>query len=130
MIPTVTLSPVSSARNLGVLLTLICLYLIIFLPSSNLVFLSHVRDLRRHRPILDQSTTRNIATALIHSKLEYCNLFLNLPANQLDGLQLVLNFAAHAVTNPQKFHHIIPILNSLHRLKISERIHSKLLSIA
>jgi hypothetical protein len=58
------------------------------------------------RPILDQTTACNIATALIHSKLDYCDsLFLNLPANQLDRLQLVLNSAARAVTNTPKFHY-------------------------
>jgi hypothetical protein len=43
----------------------------------------HIRVLRHIRPILDQTTARTIATALVHSKLDYCNsLFLNLPANQ------------------------------------------------
>ena len=91
-----------------------------------------MKDLRRLRPILDQTTARNIArpTALIHSKLDYCNsLFLNLRAHQLDRLQLVLNSAARTVTNTPKFQHITPILKSLHWLKISERIHYKILSI-
>ena len=89
-----------------------------------------MRDLRRLRPILDQTTARNFATALIHSKLDYCNsLFLNLPANQLDRLQLVLNSAARAVTNTPKFHHLTPILKSLHWLEITERIHYKILPI-
>ena len=129
MTPTVTLSPVSSARNLGVLFDS-NLSLSDHISSIIKSCLFHVRDLRRLRPILDQTTARNIATALIHSKLDYCNsLFLNLPANQLDRLQLVLNSAARAVTNTPKFHHITPILKSLHWLKISERIHYKILSI-
>ena len=74
-------------------------------------------DLRRIRPILDQTTPRNIATALVHSKLDYCNsLFLNLPANQLNRLQLVLNSAARAVTKTSRFHHRTPILKSIHAL--------------
>jgi hypothetical protein len=129
MTPTVTLSPVSSARNLGVLFDS-NLSLSDHISSIIKSCLFHVRDLRRLRPILDQTTARNIATALIHSKLDYCNsLFLNLPANQLDRLQLVLNSAARAVTNAPKFHHITPILKSLHWLKITERIHYKILSI-
>jgi hypothetical protein len=61
----------------------------------------------RLKPTLDQTTARNIVTALIHSKLDYCNsLFLNLPANQLDRLQLVPNSAARAVTSTPNFHHI------------------------
>jgi hypothetical protein len=89
-----------------------------------------VRDLRRHRPIHNQTTARNIATALIHSQLDYCNsLFLNHLANQLDNLQHVQNSAARTVINTPKFHHITPILKPLHWLRISERIHHKILSI-
>ena len=129
MTSTVTLTPVSSARNLGVLFDS-NLSLSDHISSITKSCLFHVRDIRRLRPILDQTTARNIATALIHSKLDYCNsLFLNLPANQLDRLQLVLNSAARAVTKTPKFHHITPILKSLHWLKITERIHFKILSI-
>jgi hypothetical protein len=52
-----------------------------------------------------------------------------IPYRTVFRLQLVLNSAAHAVTNTPKFHHITPILKSLHWLKISEHIHSKILSI-
>jgi hypothetical protein len=85
MTPTFTLSSVSSARNLGVLFG--CnLFLSDHISSIITPYLSHVGDLRRLRPI-DQTTARNTATALIYSKLDYCNsLFLNLPANQLDRL--------------------------------------------
>jgi hypothetical protein len=89
-----------------------------------------VRDLTCRRPILDKTTARSIATALIHSKLDYCNsFFLNLPAYQLDRLEPVLKSAALAVTNTPKFHHTTPILKSLHWLEISECIHYKILSI-
>jgi hypothetical protein len=75
---------------------------------------SHIRDLKRIRPILDQTTARNIATALVHSKLDYCNCsFLNLPANQLDHLQHVLTSAARAVTKTPRFNHTATILKSL-----------------
>jgi hypothetical protein len=94
MTPSVTLLPVSSARNRGVLF------------DSNLSqsdhissiiksCLFHVRDLRRLTPSLDRTTARNIATALIDSKLDCCNsLFLYL----LDRLHLVLNSTVCAVT--------------------------------
>ena len=127
--PTVSVSPASSARNLGIQFDS-NLSLSDHISSVTKSCLFHVRDLRRLRPILDQTTARNIATALIHSKLDYCNsLFLNLPAYQLNRLQLVLNCAARAVTKSSKFCHITPILKSLHWLKISERIRYKILSI-
>ena len=110
----VTLSPVPQARNLSVLFDS-NLSLSGHISSITKSCLSNIRDLRRIRPILDQTTARNIATALVHSKLDYCNsLFLNLPANQLDRLQLVLNSAARAVTRTPRFHHITPILKTLH----------------
>jgi hypothetical protein len=119
MTPTVTLSPASTARNPGVLFNFnlsLSDHISFIIKSCSF----HVRDLRRLGPILDQTTARNIDTAPIYSKLDYCNsLFLNLPVNQLDRLQLVLNSAARAVTNTPKFHHITPILKSLHWLKIT-----------
>ena len=125
----VTLSPVNSARNLGVIF------------DSNLTFSQHIsavskscfyhiRDLRRIRNTIDQPTACTIATSLIHSKLDYCNsLLLNLPSTQTKRLQLVLNAAARAVTKTTKFHHISPILKSLHWLKINERVQYKVLSL-
>jgi hypothetical protein len=125
----VILSPVDSARNLGVIF------------DSNLTFsnhisavskscLYHIRDLRRIRNTIDHTTACTIATSLVHSKLDYCNsLLLNLPSAQTNRLQLVLNSAARAVTKTPKFHHITPILKSLHWLNINERIQYKVLSL-
>src|SRR5258706_5873346 len=78
---------------------------------------SLVRDLRRIRYALDLNTAKTIATSLVHSRLDYCNsLFLNLPSSELSRLQLILNTAARVITKTPKFHHITPILNSLHWL--------------
>jgi len=64
------------------------------------------------RNTIDQTTACTIATSLIHSKIDYCNsLLLNLPATQMNYLQLVLNSAARAVTKTPKFHHITSILS-------------------
>ena len=125
----VIFSPVDSARNLGVIfdsnLTL----------SDNIsaVFKSclyHIRDLRRICNTIDRTTACTIGTSLVHSKLDYCNsLLLNLPSAPTNRLQLVLNSAARAVTKTPKFHHITPILKSLHRLNINERIQFKGLSL-
>ena len=106
----VTLSPVYSARNLGVIF------------DSNLTFSQHIsavskscfyhiRDLRRIRNTIDHTTACTIATSLIHSKLDYCNsLLLNLPSTQTKRLQLVLNADARVVTQTPKLHYISPIL--------------------
>jgi hypothetical protein len=89
MTPTVVLSPVLSARNLGVLIDS-NLSLSDYNSSIIKSCQFHEKDLRRLRSIVDQTTAHNIATAVIHSKLDYCNsLFLNLTANQLGCLLLL-----------------------------------------
>jgi hypothetical protein len=125
----VNIKPVPSARNLGIIF------------DSNLSFSDHIshitkscfaniRDLRRIRSTLDHTTACTIATSLVHSKLDYCNsLFLNLTTQQINRLQLILNSAARAVTKTPKFYHITPHLKSLHWLKITERIHYKIISL-
>jgi len=90
----------------------------------------NIRDLRRICNTIDQTTACTIATSLIHSKIDNCNyLLLNLPATQTNRLKRVLNSGASVVTKTPKFHHITPILKSLHLLKINERIKYKVLSL-
>jgi len=125
----ITLSPVDSARNLGIIF------------DKNLTFAQHIssvskacflniRDLRRIRQTIDHATACTIATSLIHSKIDFCNsLLLNLPTTQTNRLQLILNSAARAVTKTPKFHHITPILKSLHWLTINQRINYKVISL-
>ena len=83
-----------------------------FLVSKS-CFLS-IRDLRRIRNMFDHTTASTIATSLMLSKVDYCrSILLNLPATEINRLQLVLNSAARAFTQTPKFHHVIPILKSL-----------------
>ena len=90
----------------------------------------HIRDLRRIRNTLDFKTASTIATALVHSKLDYCNsLYFNLPAYEIQRLQYVQNSLARAVCRTSKFTHITPTLKSLHWLKIRERIEYKVASL-
>ena len=124
-----TVTPVTTARNLGIIF------------DSNLSFKQHLnsltkicqyhcRDLRRIRPTLDFETARTIATALVHSKLDYCNsLFYLLPSSQLNQLQIIQNSLARAVTRTPRFCHISPVLKSLHWLKIKQRIEYKIISL-
>ena len=122
----ISVSSVASARNLGIIFdsSLSMSDHISYISKS---CFSLVRDLRRIRYALDLNTAKTIATSLVHSRLDYCNsLFLNLPSSELNRLQLILNTAARAITKTPKFHHITPILKSLHRLKINQRIHQNL----
>jgi hypothetical protein len=125
----VTLYPVKSAHNLGVIFDSTLSYSEHISAISKSCF-NHIRDLRRLRSSIDQTIACTIATALIHSKLDYCNsLLLNLPASSTNRLQFVLNSAARAVTKTSRFHHITPVLKSLHWLKINQRIHYKVISL-
>ena len=123
------ISPVSSARNLGVIFdSSLSMSEHISAISKSCFF--HIRDLRRIRNTLDLQTAKTIATSLIHTRLDYCNsLFLNLPSYQLNRLQFLLNSAARATTKTPKFHHISPVLKSLHWLKIKERTEYKVISL-
>jgi hypothetical protein len=90
----------------------------------------HIRDLRRIRPMLTFKTASTIATSIIHSKLDYCNsLFCNIDDKEIKRLQSIQNALARAVTRTPKFHHITPVLKSLHWLKIPQRIQYKILSL-
>jgi hypothetical protein len=125
----VTLSPVDSARNLGVILDKNLSYAQHISSVSRSCFLN-IRDLRRIRNTIDHATACTIATSLIHSKIDYCNsILLNLPATPTNRLQPLLNSAARAVTRTPKFHHITPILKSLHWLTINQRIQYKVLTL-
>jgi hypothetical protein len=101
------------------------------LPFLNLVSIIIIRDLRRLRNSMDQATACAIAIALVHFKLDYCSsLLLNLPSSSTNRLQFVLNSAARAVTKTPKFHHITPVLKSVHWLKVNQRINYKIMSLA
>ena len=90
----------------------------------------HIRELRCLRPYHDFKTASTIATSIVHSKLDYCNsLYYNLPQSQIKKLQNIKNYLARAVTRSSKSSHIAPVLKSLHRLNINERIKYKLLSL-
>jgi len=129
MSPDVIISPVCAARNLGVIFDS-TLSMSDHISAVSKCCLFHIRDLRRIRNTLDLNTAKIIATALVHSRLDYCNsLFLNLPSCQLNRLQLLLNSAARATTKTPKFHHISPVLKSLHWLKIDQRIDYKIISL-
>ena len=79
---------------------------------------------------LDFKTASIIDTSFVHSKLDYGNsLFLNLDTTQIERLPLIQNSLAWAVTRTHRHHHITLAFKSLHRLKFTERIHFKVLSV-
>ena len=80
-------------------------------------------------PCHDIHTAETIATYIVHSKLDYCNyLYYGLQKYKINRLQHIQNALAWTVVQAPKFQHIIPVLKSLHWLKVSERIEYKIIS--
>ena len=72
----------------------------------------HIRDLRRIRRYLPVSVAKTIATALVTSRLDYCNsLFHNIAIKDITKLQRVQNCLARVVTRSPRFTPSKPLLN-------------------
>jgi len=105
-------SPVDSARNLGIIFDINLLFAQHIYAVSKSWF-HNIRDLRRIRNTIDQTTSCTISMLLSFTlKWTIVTPLHNLPATQTYRLQLVLNSAARAVTKTPKFYHKIPILIS------------------
>jgi hypothetical protein len=129
MTPSVTLSPVSSARNLGVRFDF-NLSLSDCISSIIKSRLFHVSDIRRLEPILDQpllAILLPLSSILSWTIVTHCfSIFLLI---NLIVISLFLTLLLVLSQILRKCHHITPILKSLHWLEITERIHYKILSI-
>ena len=118
-----------SARDLGVTL------------DRTLQMKDHIRNIARSasfgiykigriRRYLDQPTTERLVHAFVSTRLD-CNnsLLCGLPFSHIAPLQRVQNSAARLVTLTNRYHHISPVLNNLHWLKVKDRIRFKILLI-
>ena len=73
----------------------------------------HIRDLRRIRRFLSLSVDKTIATALVSSRLDYCNsLLYNTAYKDIAKLQRVQNCLARVVTRSPRFSRSVPFLKS------------------
>ena len=90
----------------------------------------HLRRLRSLRRQLGRDVTARLVSALVLSRLDYCNAILvGLPQTTLSSLQRVLHAAARMVLNLRPCDHVTrltPALLELHWLPIAERIDFKL----
>ena len=87
----------------------------------------HLRRLRSIRRSLGRDVTARLVSALVISRLDYCNSVLaHLPASTLAPLQRVINAAARMVVDLGPRDHVTPALYELHWLPIAERIKFKL----
>src|SRR3984893_18467996 len=113
----ISITPVSSIRNLGVVFDKHLSFHEHITKVSQACFF-HIRDLRRIRPYLTLETSTTIGAALVQSKLDYCNSVLVYhPRCDIDRLQFVQNSLAHAIYHYSKYSHVTPILKALHWIK-------------
>ncbi len=91
-------------------------------------FFYQLRNISKVRRFLNFNYTEKLIHAFISSRLDYCNaLFSSLNHHNLLCLQLVQNAAARLLTQKKLYHHITPVLASLHWLPVYFRIDFKIL---
>ena len=92
------MNPADSARNLSVSFDSGLNFRQHILQVSSSCFY-HIRDLKRIRKSLPLALAKQIAVALVTSKLDYCNSLLHeIPGKDLHKLQRVQNCLARFVT--------------------------------
>ena len=122
-------NPSTSAKNLGVLFDS-SLNFRKHISQTYRACFYHIRDLRRIRKSLSLDIAKQIAVALVSSKLDYCNsLFHNMPEKDIARLQRVQNCLARVVTKASRFSRSVPTLKQLHWLPVKFRIHFKICAI-
>jgi len=86
-----------------------------------------LRRLRQIRRSAGEEVTKRLVTALVLSRLDYCNAVLaGLPESTIRPLQRVQNAAACLITDTKPSDHINPVLMPLHWLPIKSRLLYKL----
>jgi hypothetical protein len=86
----------------------------------------HIRALRRIRKLLTIADIKTVATAVVSSRLDYCNsLLYGMTDCNIHRLQRIQNSLARLVTNSNSRSHITPILAELHWLPVNARIEYK-----
>ena len=91
----------------------------------------YIHNIRRIRKYLSVETTRTLVHAVVIGRLDFCNsLLYRLPMKSISKLQRVQNAAARSITNTPRYDHVTPVLRSLHRLPVKERVTFKILTLS
>ena len=122
-------NPSTSAKNLGVLFDSSLNFWKHISQTCRACFF-HIHDLCQIRKSLSLDLAKQIAVALVSSKLDYCNsLFHNMPEEDIARLQGVQNCLERVVTKAPRFSRSLPILKRLHWLPVKFRIYFKICAI-
>ena len=91
----------------------------------------HIRALRHIRSSLTTDTAKTVASAIVGSRLDYCNsLLAGTSVLNLSRLQLVQNTLARVVAQKPCYCRITPVLIDLHWLPVRQRIEFKIATTA
>ena len=117
-----TVSPVNCARNLGTWMDT-SLALQDHINKTCRAAYFHIHNIRHIRKFLTKEATQTLVHALVISRIDYCNsLLYGLPAVHVARLQRLQNSSARLISHTIRFHHITPVLKSLHWLPVKYRI--------
>jgi len=121
--------PSDSVRDLGVWLdSKLDMHIHISRTVSTGFF--HLRRIRQLRRILPRALKQRLVSALILSRIDYCNAVLaGLPASSLTPLQRLMNAAVRFVADLKPRAHVTPAFRELHWLPVEQRITFKLCTI-
>lgn len=87
----------------------------------------HIRALRHIRKHVTRNDAATIATAMVSSRLDYCNAVLcGASAKNIAKLQRIQNTLARVVACKRRRDHITPVLAELHWLPVAARIDFKI----
>ena len=120
-----TLHPVTSAKDLGVIL------------DPNLSYDQHIThvvsscfsklyQINRVRGSFDEDTLKLLITSLVFGKMLYCStVWSNTSSGNINKLQSIQNFASKIVTNSKKYDHVTPLLRQLNWLPVKQMLYLK-----
>lgn len=127
--PPLSLIPVNSARNLGVIFDA-TLSLADHISATTRTCRFHLFNIRKIRPSISFSATKLLVHTLIFTRLDYCNsLLLGLPSYAFTPLQQIQNASARIIFNLPLSSHTSPLLHQLHWLPVYYRCLFKFLTL-
>jgi len=90
----------------------------------------HIRSLRHIRHLIDRDTANNIATLIVATRLDYCNVVLyGITGKNIMRLQRVQNSLARIVCAAPFRSPLDPLLRTLHWLPVRHRITHKVATL-
>ena len=117
-IPTQSITPAASVFNIGVTFDENFNFKQ-YISKTCHCCVYHIRDVPRIGWFISLSVAKTIATALIRSRLDYCNsLLYNAVNKDIAKLQRVQNCLARVITRSSRISRSLPLLKLLHWLPI------------